>query len=531
MHTSVTCSDLHFSWPSGDAVFNSLDFAAGAGRTGLIGTNGSGKSTLLKLIAGELAPASGTVRVRGELGYLPQDLALDTEYRVDQILRIRQVRAALHAIERGEANVHNLAVVGENWDAEERALATLDRLGLGHVELDSWIGALSGGELVLLGLAAELLREPAVLLLDEPTNNLDIDARRRLHDAVATWRGAVIVVSHDRGLLELMDDIAELRDGAVRSYGGNLTAYEQAVAVEQEAAERTVRAAESDLKRQRRELIDAQTKLDRRKRYGQKLNDNKREPKVVMGERKRQAQVSAGKHRTMHQEKVRQARTRLDGAEAAVRADDEIRIDLPGTEVPAGRGVLELCHVLLCHGGQVNLAVRGAERIVLTGRNGAGKTTLLRTITGALAPDSGTVRLKVPHRHLPQRLDILDDALTVAENVGQFAPDASTNAVRAGLARFLFTGESVHRPVATLSGGERFRATLAALLLAEPAPQLLLLDEPTNNLDMASARQLTTALESYRGALIVASHDQPFLRSIGPTRWLRLDGGLTDTGA
>jgi ATPase subunit of ABC transporter with duplicated ATPase domains len=164
-------------------------------------------------------------------------------------------------------------------------------------------------------------------------------------------------------------------------------------------------------------------------------------------------------------------------------------------------------------------------------RPGVEKTTLLRTIAGELAPVSGEARAHVPVRFLPQRLDVLDDALTVAENVARFAPDATNNRVRARLARFLFRGARADQRAVTLSGGERFRAALAALMLAEPAPQLLMLDEPTNNLDMASVRQLTTALESYEGALIVASHDLPFLASIGVTRWLLMDGELRETSA
>lgn len=138
--------------------------------------------------------------------------------------------------------------------------------------------------------------------------------------------------------------------------------------------------------------------------------------------------------------------------------------------------------------------------------------------------------MHVPLRFLPQRLDVLDEELTVAENVARFAPDATNNRVRARLARFLFRGARADQRAGTLSGGERFRAALAALMLAEPAPQLLLLDEPTNNLDMASVRQLTSALESYEGALLVASHDVPFLESLGITRWLLMeDGELRET--
>ncbi|MEV5313084.1 ABC-F family ATP-binding cassette domain-containing protein [Streptomyces sp. NPDC052610] len=530
MHTSLTCTSLSFTWPDGTSVFEGLDVSFGAGRTGLVGVNGSGKSTLLKLIAGELAPADGTVRVVGEVGYLPQNVTLDTALRVDEALGIAERRAALHAIEAGDVSEEHFETVGDDWDVEERALATLGELGLGHIDLDRTIGEVSGGESVLLRLAALLLGRPDVLLLDEPTNNLDLYARRRLYAAVESWPGVMVVVSHDRELLDRVDQIADLRGGEITWYGGNLSAYEEALAVEQEAAERMVRVAEADFRKQKRELVDAQVKLARRKRYGQKMWDSKREPKIVMGARKRAAQESAGKHRIMHEEKLAEARERLDEAVDAVRDDDEIRVDLPYTAVPPGRSVLTLRELELAYGARVagGFDLHGPERIALIGRNGAGKTTLLRTIAGELAPVAGEATAHVPLRFLPQRLDVLDGELTVAENVARFAPGATNNRIRARLARFLFRGARADQRAGTLSGGERFRAALAALMLAEPAPQLLMLDEPTNNLDMASVRQLTTALESYEGALIVASHDVPFLESIGITRWLRLDGELTE---
>lgn len=529
--THILCASLTFAWPDGTGVFDDFQLSVGPGRTGLIGLNGCGKSTLLKLVAGELTPAEGSIRTMGEVGYLPQNLVLDTGLRVDEVLGIAGTRAALHAIEAGDPSVEHFTAVGDDWDVEERALATLDQLGLGHIGLDRTIGEVSGGEGVLLRLAALLLARPDVLLLDEPTNNLDLYARRRLYDAVASWSGVLVVVSHDRELLELVDQIADLRDGGVRWYGGNFTAYEEALAVEQEAAERMVRVAEADVQRQKRELAETHVKLARRKKFGQKAQDEKRVPKIVANGLKRKAQVSAGRLRTEHTEKLAEARGRLDEAAEAVRDDDEIRIELPYTTVHPGRGVLRLKELTLRYGTEVKgeFEVRGPERIALVGRNGAGKTTLLRTIAGELTPVSGEAETQVPHRFLPQRLDVLDDELSVAANVARFAPDATDNRIRAQLARFLFRGARADQPAGTLSGGERFRATLAALLLSEPAPKLLMLDEPTNNLDMASVRRLTAALDAYEGALIVASHDVPFLESIGITRWLLLDdGGLRD---
>lgn len=531
---SLSCSALSFRWPDGTEVFDGLSLSVGRGRTGLVGTNGSGKSTLLRLLAGRLKPSAGSVTVGGHLAHLPQNLTLDTDLRVEDALGIAERRTALRAIEAGDVAERHFETVGDDWDVEERALATLGSLGLGDVGLDRTVGQLSGGETVLLRLAALLLERPDVLLLDEPTNNLDVFARRRLYEAVESWRsGVLVVVSHDRDLLERVDRIADLRAGEVSWYGGGWSAYEEALATRQEAAGRMVRAAESDVRRQKRELEEARVKVARRQRHNKKMDTERRAPRIVAGAHKRSSQEAAGKLRGLHEDRLQEARERLDTASEAIREDAEIRVRLPHTAVPAGRTVLSL-HGLRPRFGALRdgeLHVQGPERVALIGRNGAGKTTLLRTLTGELAPTSGEARTFVPLRFLPQRLDVLDDALGVAANVARMAPGTTDNEIRAQLARFLFKGARAEQPAGTLSGGERFRAALAATMLATPAPQLLMLDEPTNNLDLASVRQLTSALEAYEGALIIAGHDLAFLESVGITRWLLVDEELTELDA
>lgn len=519
MATSISLSDLTFTWPDGTPVFDGLDAVLGPGHLGLVGSNGAGKSTLLRLIDGELRPARGSITLPGRLGYLRQDLGLAAGQRVDEVLGIAGIRLALHRIESGDGAEADFEIVGSRWDVEESAVALLGRLGLRYVadgvaQLDRRLDTLSGGETVLLGLVAELLREPDVLLLDEPTNNLDHAARQRLYAVIDEFPGTALIVSHDRDLLNRMGTIAELREGEIRLFGGDFDSYSATIEAEQQSARAAIRDARSDVRKQSRELVDARTKIDRRRRYGQKMYEQKREPKIVMGNRKRQAEVSAGKLRGNHIAKVEQAQDSLTQAQERLRDDREIRVELPGTRLYPGQEVIDLREVRLAKGPVVTLRVSGPERIALTGRNGVGKTTLLRRI--AVAPP------KVPWRMLPQRLDVFDERRTVFENVSAATPHAEAEQVRAQLARFLFRGADADVPAGALSGGERLRAALAMLLLADPAPRLLLLDEPTNNLDLPSLTHLTEALSGFAGALIVVSHDPRFLEDIGCTRRVEL---------
>lgn len=537
---SIVCSHLSFSWPDDVELFSDLSFSVGPGRTGLVAPNGAGKSTLLKLIAGEYRPTAGSVVADGTVGYLPQSLPFTADLTVAAVLGIAPVLDALAALADGDAGEDVFTTIGEDWDIEERSRAQLDRLGLDGLALDRRLGTLSGGEVVSLGLAAQLLKRPNVLLLDEPTNNLDSEARHRLHDALDSYTGCLLVVSHDRVLLDRMDQIAELYRGEIIFYGGNFTAYQETVEAAQTVAEGNIRNAEQQLKREKRQMQEARERAARRSSNAARNVKDAGLPKIVAGKLKRDAQESAARADDVHARRVDDARSRLDEAERALRDDKVIALDLPDTVVPAGRTVFTGEGLQISRGGRklfadngIDLSIRGPERIALTGPNGVGKSTVLRIIDGSLEPDAGTVQ-RVDGRiaSLSQRLDLLAEDRTVAESLAAAAPSLPHTRRMHLLAQFLFRGDRIHLPVAALSGGERLRATLACVLYAEPAPQLLLLDEPTNNLDLVSVGQLESALNAYRGAFVVVSHDERFLDAIGIDRWLRLDSGeLSATSA
>ncbi len=573
---AVVLDDLSFDWPDGSPALSGLTATFAPGRTGLIGANGAGKSTLLRLIAGRLAPTAGTVTAGGTVDYLPQNLTLEVHATMAELLGVRTTLEALRAIEAGDPDPALFDLVGDDWDIEARAIAALGETGL-PTGLDRRVATLSGGETMLAALVGIRLRRASVALLDEPTNNLDAGSRARLHQLVRSWRGTLIVVSHDPDLLELMDATADLRDGSLTVFGGPYREYRAAVEREQEAARQALRTAEQTLRTERRQRVDAEQKIAHAQRQGRKDKINRRYVTAAINDRRNSAEKSAGARRGMLDAKVEAAAGAVQQAEARIREENRIQVDLPDPGVPAARRLAELTGT----DGRT-VVIQGPERIALTGPNGVGKTTLVDQLVrsagrrrsgvsddvvpghdpepqdpvmsgrsadpspwpipraavaslagtppatpagGKGAPQAWATALALTDRigYLPQRLDGLNDSRSLLANVRAAAPNQPPAVLRNRLARFLLRGDAVERPVSTLSGGERFRVALARVLLAEPPAQLLVLDEPTNNLDLVSVQQLVDALAAYRGALLVISHDRGFLARLGLDAEFALD--------
>lgn len=505
-------------------------------KAGVIGENGSGKSTLLKLLAGVERPDTGEVTVAfpGGVGHLTQTLDLDPAATVQQAvdhaladLRALEARIAGAEAHLGDASAEELDAYGDllaafeqrdGYRADSRVDAALHGLGLAHIGRYRVLGSLSGGEQSRLALACVLAAAPELLLLDEPTNHLDVRATTWLEDQLRAHRGTVVTVTHDRAFLErvtttILEVDRDLR-GVVR-YGDGWEGYRTAKAAARRRWAQDHEEWLADVARTE-ELVAA---------AGQRLASTGKDPGQGFG-----------KHRRSHEAKlsgqVRSARERLGRLRRSpVPPPPEplrFRAELTGPEGPAGQDdLVELTGVRVGTRLSVpSLRIAPGGRLLVTGRNGAGKTTLLRVLAGVLDPDEGAVRRPARIGYLAQdlsaaygRQSLLAAFASACPSGRPGPPDEHADAL---LALGLFRPEDLTVPVAALSVGQRRRLELAALV-THPA-DLLVLDEPTNHVSLALVEELEEALASYRGAVVVVSHDRRF-RSRFTGDLLELDAG------
>jgi len=492
-------------------------------RTGLVGPNGVGKTTLLDLLAGSLAPATGSLTRSGRVSYLPQNIAFDEHMTIAEAIHLSDEIAAHNRLERGEATALDFELIGDRWDLIERIEKVFARLGIDYLNTSRRLATLSGGELTRARIAGLLLEEPDFLLLDEPTNHLDLEAREFVYDLVSTWRKGLVVVSHDRRLLSFVDQVAEMSNPGIRFYGGNFEFYRNQREVEKEAAQQSLLGAEQRLKDAKLTAQRARERQEKRQSSGQKNLHKKGLPSIVAGGLKRHAENTAAKLKSRHEHKVESAQEAVVVARQNLSTERQITVDLDHSRVPSQKRMIELREVNYRYDDSsadlwlepLSFSIIGPERIWLKGQNGSGKSTLIDLICGRRNPTSGEVRTGAERvALLDQQVSVLDSSLTVLENIKRVAPLRPEHELRTLLGRFLFYKDDAYKAVSVLSGGERMRAGLACLLGSDQSPEILIVDEPTNNLDLASIEEIISALKGFRGALIVVSHDLTFIEDI-----------------
>ncbi|PMR76539.1 ABC-F family ATP-binding cassette domain-containing protein [Billgrantia endophytica] len=505
----------------GEPLFEGLDATLSVGVTGLIGANGRGKSVLLKLLAGDLAALAGEIHWACPRLRVDQ-LAPLRGPRVAEALGVSALHETFSRIERGAGSLEDLDRVADLWHLPSRWQALLAEAGL-DIDLEAPVTRLSGGQRTRLALCAAFLKRDHYLLLDEPTNHLDGAGRDWLATRLAEHPGGALVASHDRTLLRRCDRLLELGESELRPYGGGYDLYREVREAERAALERRIEGEEKTLRRVRQEREDARRRAARRQGQGERLRRSGSQSKLLLDAKAQWAQRSASKVQARHE--ARAARLEETLRDDKIRRECQRPQRLSATREGLRGGVrLHLERVQLPWGthSPISLTLHGGERWRIAGANGAGKSTLLRVIAGRLAPRAGECRRHGRCAYLDQDFDLLDTERSALENLCRLHPEFPPADWRTRLAGLRLRGDRALLPVAALSGGERLKVALLAVLGGERAPDLLLLDEPDNHLDLDSRELLENTLADYPGTLLVVSHDESFIEALAVERTLWL---------
>ncbi len=505
----------------GDATFR----IAPGDRVGLVGRNGAGKTTLTRVLSGESQPAAGAVTRSGSVGYLPQDPRTgDLEVLArDRILSargldtvVRRMRATEGEMASADAETHDKAMrryprleaefqAAGGYAAESEAASFASSLGLPDRVLEQPLRTLSGGQRRRVELSRILFASTgsdATLLLDEPTNHLDADSILWLRDYLGSYKGGLVVISHDVGLLE---------HSVTRVF--HLDANRAELDIYNVGWKAYLLQRETDERRRKRERANVEKQASVLKAQADRMRYKATKARAAQSMDKRAAKL-------------------LSGLDEVRRTDRVAKLRFP-EPAPCGKTPLTAEGLSKSYGSlevftDVDLAIDRGSRVVILGLNGAGKTTLMRLLAGVEEPDTGEVLpghgLKIGY--YAQEHETLDPERTVLQNMRSAAPDLDDVEVRRVLGSFLFSGDDVNKPAAVLSGGEKTRLALATLVVS--SANVLMLDEPTNNLDPASREEILGALRSYAGAVVLVTHDEGAVEALAPERLILLPDGVED---
>lgn len=516
-------NDLSYSHPDREPLFSGIGMSLRDGeKAALTGNNGTGKSTLLKIIAGVLKPTSGNISHHGSLYFVPQHFGQYDTMDIAHALGIADKTAALHAILGGDLSAENYTTLDDDWTIEERARAALSAWGLEHISPDTSMSKLSGGEKTKVFLAGILVHSPSLILLDEPSNHLDTAAREQLYTTITGGSASVLVVSHDRTLLNLIDTIYELSPKGIEKYGGNYDFYEQAKNERLDALLRNIDEKEKVMKaalKTAREAMERKQRLDSR---ADKKGLKEGIPHIMINTLRDKADASSRKLADTHSAKIEGIAKELSSARSELPQRAEMRVKFGDPSVHKGKTLVTAKGINFAYNGKplwsspLDLRITSGQRTAIIGGNGSGKTTLLKLILGELAPTSGSIeRASFSHIYLDQEYSFIDSSLTVIEQAERFnTRNLPEHMLKTELHRFLFPVSAWDKKCSSLSGGEKIRLLFCSLLISDSMPDMFILDEPTNNLDIESLGIVASSLKDYDGTILAVSHDRRFLADI-----------------
>ncbi|MBM4159079.1 MAG: ABC-F family ATP-binding cassette domain-containing protein [Ignavibacteria bacterium] len=527
----INLQNISYIHLSKDLLFRDINLTVNKhDKIALIGNNGIGKSTLLKILARELQPSSGQLSVDTEPYYVPQIFGQFNHLTIAQALRIENKLNALEEILNGNTSEENFNLLNDDWTIENRYSEALNYWQLNDLDLTQKIETLSGGQNTKVFLAGIFIHQPELVLLDEPSNHLDISGRQLLYNFIQSTKSTLIVVTHDRKLLNLLDTVCELNKHGIKVYGGNYDFYTEQRQIENNALNQDIQSKKKELRKAKeveQETLERQQKKNARGKHKQKKSGLAR---ILMNTYRNKAENSTAKSKSVHSKKIDDITLELQKLRSSLPDIDKMKFDFDNSSLHKGKILFSATNINFSYDTQplwkenLNFQITSGERIALKGDNGSGKTTLIKLILGGLEPQTGTIyRAENKSVYIDQDYSLLDNKLKVYEQAQQVNISAlQEHEIKIRLSRFLFTRDFWDKSCTDLSGGERMRLMLCCLIISKQSPDIIIFDEPTNNLDIQNVEILTAAINEYQGTIIVVSHDETFLEEINIKRTIEL---------
>lgn len=517
--------NLSYEHSNRESLFNNINFSVREGqKIGLVGNNGVGKSTLMKILSSELLPSYGEIISSDNIYYIPQHFGQYNYLTVSQALKIDQKLKALQAITEGNASVDNFTALNDDWAIEERALLAMSKWGLEYISLEQSFDKLSGGEKTKTFLAGISIHEPDIILMDEPTNHLDFASRKRLYDMVINSHSALVIISHDRTLLNLLSEIYELNPKGIEYYAGNYDFYKSEKESLMNSLQTQLEEKQKQLRVAKKTAIETAERKQKHEARGKKSNAKKGVGKMAMDTFQDKAEKSGAKIKDVHAVRMNTLLDDISKIRKTIPDMKDMKIDFNTSDLHLGKILVNAKDINFSY-SENNLLwpvplcfqIKNGERIALKGVNGSGKSTLLKLITKQIHPTRGNMYCSdFKYIYLDQEYSLVKDNLTVLEQVemyneGQF----EDYEIKTILNRFLFSSDTWDKSCKKLSGGEKMKLALCCLMIGGNTPDMFILDEPTNNIDIQNVEILTSTVKDFRGTILVVSHDQYFLEQIG----------------
>lgn len=517
---SIVLKHISYIHPDKEPLFNNLNLVINAKeKSSLVGKNGSGKSTLLKIISGQLIRTEGEIITSSEPYYIPQHFGQYDKLTIAGALGIQDKLNAMYHILQGDTDTAWFDLLNDDWTIEERISEALRFWEMEAFTSDTPLKELSGGEKTSIFLAGILIHQPDIILMDEPTNHLDLTRREKLYDFIRTTSATLLVVSHDITLLNLLDHTLELEKNRIISYGGNYDFYKEEKELQKKALLESLEDKEKELRiasKMARETAERKNKLDAR---GKKHSEKKGISRMGINTLRDKAEKSTTRLKEIHQNKIDDLKVSVKEMYKELPDNKQVKIIFNSSTLHEDKILIKADTINFGYGESMlwkenkSFEIRSGERILIKGRNGSGKTTLLKLLSGRLTPSCGEVHIgEDEFIYIDQEYSIIDNRLTVLEQLEEFNHNhLPEHDLRMLLARLLFPYTTWNKPCKILSGGEKVRLLFCCLLTGNNTPDMIILDEPTNNIDIESMNIILSAIEEYKGTILLVSHDQHFI--------------------